>query len=309
MLYTTLSRLDATLYPVRLLTAIFGYNRYFLLRNAVESFFAFGPQGDLLLVDDGSDDRRIVEYLASIEERPGVTVMRTDRTGSGYHGGLYANMNRAIDHAVAGGYSHVFFAQDDVQFLWRDPRFLERAETVFEAYPKVSIVVPFFFRAINIHRVRARYVPEQSVGVWRDPNYGIIDQGVMRVSLIREKGWRFRESENANSAAWKEWGYCLAFLRDPTVGFVPWPQAWRGKQLQGRERKPKREFFLKPLSQEQIEKLQSLPLSEFPLHEDFCLPWGWWCRTPYWFVPDRREYRTMLKEVKGRRWFPWLRAS
>ncbi len=275
---------------MRLLSAIFSYQRYHLFRNTVDSFFAFGPDSDLLIVDDGSDDPRILAYLAEIAKRPRVTVIRRDREGGAQHGGLYPNMNLAVDHAVEGGYSHIFFLQDDVQFLWKDDDFCKRVEHVFRTQPDAAMVNCFFFKGIVARQMRERLIPFTEADAWHLTPYAIVDIGIMPLALLQEKKWRFGNTESGNSKHWVDWGYKLYALRMPTLAFVPWPQVRSAGRSFGYERKPRRAYFLKPLDAAQIEKLKNMPLSAIPYQEHFCLPWGWRCLSPYWFTKFSRKY-------------------
>ncbi len=282
---------------MRLLAALFCYNRYHLLHNSIQSFLAYGPDADLLVVDDGSDDPRVIAYLEEVKTRPRVTVIRRDRQATDGHGGLYPNMDKAVDQAIAHDYSHIFFLQDDVQFMWKDPQFEARVEHVFKTRPNAAMVNCFFLKGIIARQLRERLEPHEEAKAWHIKPYGIVDIGIMPVALLKEKQWRFIGTENKNSAIWVDWGYKLYALSAPTLAFIPWPEVRVNDKVSGKERTPKREYFLKPLDDAQIKKLQSLPLSVIPYHEHYCLPWGWKCFSPYWFTKfSWKHYMRYLKE-------------
>jgi len=49
------------------------------------------------------------------------------------------------------------------------------------------------------------------------------------------------------------------------------------------------------LSACQIAELTVRPLAKLPCHEDYCLPWGWRCLSPYWYsTPNWRDYLRLL---------------
>jgi len=289
---------------MKLLNAVFSYNRYYLLKNTVDSLLEFGPEGDVLVVDDGSDDPRVVEYLRSLEGR--AAVVRRDRQERDFHGGLYENMNLAVDRALAGGHSHVFFIQDDVQFMWKDAGFAARVEKIFAARPDAAMVFPIFQKGILAAALGARMEPHPEAEAWHLTPYGIADMGVMPLSLLREKAWRFLPSEGENARVWRSWGYKLYIPSAPSVAWVPWPTALAFGRRASSERRPVERYFLRPLTGSQTAVLKNRSLKDLVYHEDFCLPWGWRCLSPYWFTRSRREY---LKTLWSARVMPRLAGA
>lgn len=113
--------------------AIFSFNRGRFLQHCVDSIERFAPECSVHVVDDGSDDphtRRVVDTLA---QRHRVTI--ADKAGTTKHGGLYTNMQYALDSAKPD--QPLCFLQDDAQlvrpleaedfdainrFFWHSPR-------------------------------------------------------------------------------------------------------------------------------------------------------------------------------------------
>lgn len=273
---------------MRLLTAVFSYNRYFLLKNTLDSWMEYGPGGDLLIVDDGSTDTRVEALLAEVAQKPGCTVRSQSRDNGQAHGGLYANMNVAAAHAIERGYDYVFFLQDDLQFMWKDDGFQERVERIFRDCPDAAMVSPVFQRGILAPQMRQRLVPHPSGPCWHLTPYAIVDVGIMPVRLLKEKEWLFGKEERSNSDHWVKWGYKLYAMRAPTVAFVPWPEVWSGTGRFGKERSPKEAYFLKPLDDTQTSALRSS--TDIPFAEDYCLPWKWSCLSPYWLTKFSWKY-------------------
>jgi|GEM_PF-5054273 len=292
---------------MRLLTALFSYNRYHLLQNTVESWREFGPSGDLLIMDDGSDDQRINAYFQQLKTQPRISIQKRDRAQEAQHGGLYANMTLATAYAIENKYSHIFFLQDDVQFMWKDPQFEARVEAIFNTCSDAAMVSPVFQRAITATRIRKRLMPHESGLAWHITPYAIVDMGIMPVQLLKERAWQFDNTEMRNSDAWKHWGYKLYAMPAPTVAFIPWPNVWSGKSHHGHERAPNRPYFLKPLSADQIHHLTAT--KDIPFAEDCCLPWGWHCLSPYWLTKFQRQYylRYLWEGMKaGEYWPKWV---
>lgn len=287
---------------MKLLTAIFSYNRYYLLKNAIESFYEFGPDSDLLVVDDGSSDSRIREYLEHVKKEKGAAVIVSTSHIYGFHGGLYENMNRAVEYALARDYTHIFFVQDDMQFMWEDESFLQRVKGIFDGLTDAAMILPVFQKGIVQDTFKERFEVHPNWYVWHLKPYGICDLGIMPLSLIKKHKWGFGESEGKNGQIWRELGYKLYVTTTPIIAWVPWPQVKKFNKIFGSERKPMSKYFLKPLTKEQIQKLEGQGVSAIPCHEDFCFPWGWRCLSPYWFTHNRGEYiKLILKGIlKGR---------
>jgi len=292
---------------MRILYVIISYNRYFLLKNAVESLLAYAPAGNLLIVDDGSNDPRLLQYYEHLKRERKAHIRQGTHEGSEriLHGGLYRCMNIGMDYAIQHDYSHVFYLQDDVQFMWKDDHLVKRIENVFNRCPDAAMVSPIFQKKIIARAMRARLQPNVAGDCWHMTPYGIADIGCVPVKLLAEKRWRFGETETKNHVQWASWGYKLYCLRAPVIAWVPWPLVYNRETRSGIERYPRKQFLLKPLSPRSIRRLCSLPLGHIPYTEDFCFPWQWWCWSPYCFTVLNMEYwNNLRKAVKRLECFP-----
>ncbi|MDX2227612.1 MAG: glycosyltransferase family A protein [Verrucomicrobiae bacterium] len=286
---------------MRLLTAIFSYNRFELLGNCTDSWWEMGPGGDLLIIDDGSNDPRMGGLLER-EERRGARVIRVPRGPTLFHGGLYTNMSLALEQAIVGGYDYIYFLQDDVQFMHPVMSRMGEYAQLFEAHPGVGMIGFMFYKGIMRRTIKPRLEWEPALHAWHCRPYGIADIGLARVGTFREAGFRFLDSEGANSAFWLDRGYKYYIHSLPHLAFVPWPMTIAFDRSYGQERKRRRPYFLKPLDQDQITRLEKTASRQaLAFHEDFCSPWGWTCLKPYWFTGLNREY---LRLVIKSRWFP-----
>lgn len=272
---------------MKLLNCVFSYNRPIYLRNTVESLLEYFKFGDTTVIDDGSEDPKTLEYLNELKRR-GVQVVNQNRFADQamyqyLHGGLYENMDLAVELAERGGYQYVHFVQDDVQFMWHDPDLPAKVERIFQI-PKASMVENVFFWGIVRDRIgkRLELIPEANC-YHRIP-HGLLDMGIMPVALLREHRFRFGNGiESTNSAWWRRRGYKAYRLHAPSMMYVPWPVTFRpGKGQLGHAVTPIHKYLLKPLDKAQIDQLTSRPLTDIPFAEDYCFPWGWKCKTPYW---------------------------
>lgn len=276
---------------MKLLNVIFTYNRYYLLRNTVESFWEFGPGGDLLIIDDGSEDPLVKKYLLDLKKE-GVEVMSEIWSNESFHGGLYSNMNKAVSYAIQRNYTHIFFLQDDIQFMWHDEHFIERVESFFSQCSEASTITPIFFKGIVKDQMYLNTEVVTELKAWKLLAFGIIDIGIAPVEIFKDPSRRFGfSSEKKNSSHWRELGYNAYVMSAPILAWVPWPYGglWRRGWAPTRSF-PRKKYFLKPFTEEQIKKLNINPLDRLPFHEEYCKPWGWKCLSPYYFTGGRKGY-------------------
>lgn len=173
------------------------------------------------------------------------------------------------------GYDYLQFVRDDMQFVWHDPEILARGDEIFERQLDAAQVILRFFKKIVVT------MPEQVEWVeggdyFRIRDYGITDTGIARVSLLRKHGYR------------------VYALHAPVLDQVPWPAVQTRKNLLGTLRPAPRDHYLAPLDEAAVALPRGLPAGTLAYHEDYCLPWGWSCLSPYWFTRPSTEYLAWL---------------
>lgn len=248
-------------------------------------YFQFG---DTVVIDDGSDNLELLDYLFSLQRR-GIGVIHRPRwPAPGFyvmpHGGLYENMDAAIDFAMSHGYDYVNFIQDDVQFMWHSPNLLSEIERIFHTLPNACQVGNIFDKAILKDARKPRFQPVPQADCYHITFHAMADIGIIPVALIKELGFHFGNGvESSNSLWWYRRGYKRYCLKSPTMAWVPWPEVMQQDLRVSNGRMPVERYYLKPLEDHQIKKLLERPLEDIPFTEDYCFPWGWDCPTPYWF--------------------------
>jgi glycosyltransferase involved in cell wall biosynthesis len=297
---------------LKLLNCVISFQRLPYLRNTVESLLEFFKLGDTLIVDNGSKDTELHRYLDRLEAR-GVSTLRRGWRGDrdpvrvGYHEG----MNEAIDYAAEKGYDYVQFVEDDMQFMWHDPSVLEKVERVFVRRPDASWVCPIFFDRSD-PLCPENLEPSPAVNGYRDALYSAHTTGFMPVSLSTEHGFRFTGEEH-NERYLKVRGFHVYYLHSPVAAWLPWAAGYRYGKLEGSIRPPAKEYYLKPLTQAQIDSLTQRPLSDIPYDDRYCRPWGWAALKPYLsYLRDDRDYARRLLSLwrKGRPVVPiWTSAG
>ena len=288
------------------LNVIFTYNRPYLLDNCIRSFFACGPEGDLLVFDDNStlpESRRILEKWRA----EGVDVRVNQREKRGKRGGLYDNMQESVDYALGQGYDAVFFIQDDQQFMWRDGSFWNRIEKIFQSMDPVFHVRPQFERLILSHDFPYRFRPIPDYDCWLNLKEWFTAVGVLSLRKIKQSSWRFLPLEAENNIQARNKGLEMVISAMPTLAFVPNPETWHDNTIQNAVKRPVHEFLLKPLAEDQIQKILETKCCKIICAEDFCHPWGWKALAPYQHSSNRNKYlgnlwRWMKKNKRLPRW-------
>ena len=133
---------------MKVLSVVVCHNLYYLLRNTLESLLENFPFGDVVVVDNGSTNQELIEYLRSRElSEPRLKVVfRSDNDETKRIGSLYEANNWAIEYSIENGYDYVCFVQDDVQYMWTDPNIMEKVAAIFDQEQGVSNVSPAFLK-------------------------------------------------------------------------------------------------------------------------------------------------------------------
>lgn len=290
---------------MRVLSVIVCHNFYYYLRNTLESLLEYFPLGDVLVVDNGSTDSRLIEYLnhKEISEPRVKVVFRGENNIRRKVGSLYEAYNLAIDHAIDREYDYLHLMADDVQYMWTDEQILDKVDHIFKSLPQVLNVSAFFFRQVGSYNLDRRFnLDARSLG-YKSLDYGVADDGFFRVKTLVETKFKFLDSEGLHGKIMLDRGYNRFQLRDPFIAEIPWPATRRGGKIIGKEGPPRERYYLKPLDQDQITALQARPIQEYPYLEDYCFPWGYACLTPIWVTNPSIEYIESLitRRIKAKK--------
>ena len=282
--------------------AIFSYNRGAYLKNCVDSLQRNMPWIGWTVYDDGSDEPDTVAYLQSLGEH----VLHMKSTDADRHGGYYYNMQAALDATQA---DYLLLLQDDLQvvrpFALED---LSRIHQVFDQSPSTVFISPLFLKGSKRAYFQQRYQPDAGLRCYRwfaDPNetgkvpQKYADIAVLHVARLRQSGWRFAASEEANGALADQLFGDMVQVADPWVFYVPEEPAYRGRVLTFGAKLAVR------MSGNQVKSFQDLSpqallafaqrdLGVYPFAEDFVDTVDPTVRKPYKF----NAYRT--------RWLPLI---
>ena len=269
---------------------VFSYNRGRFLENCVNSIRTLAPSCPIVIVDDHSTDPETCAFLASLT---GIAeVLQPPPAATGRHGGLYHNMQIALDHS---GPAPVTFIQDDMQVV----RPLAEADLAeirgfFEHFPRCAFLHPCFLKGAR--RKREHRITKQS-GITRfyfrdypeKANYrGIYftDVCVAHVPRLRATGWQFQQGEIANAAQAQQHFEKMGFMADPFMMYLPDVPVFRGKKQTRSARWAERitgtaPKAFAPLTAEQTTALKTRSPQVLPFAEDFLHCPGHRVRQPF----------------------------
>lgn len=273
-----------------LVIAIMSFNRGPYLRHAVESAFRHAPKCRVLIVDDASDDPATVNCL-NAAAAGGATVVvnkakRLNHFSGSYLGGLYVNMNVALDVARQRGKDFVLLMQDDQQLVRDlDDDTLAGIDRIFSSDEGICQVNPTFFKGVyTTERLAARFGVDQDLGYYfeKSASGGIGDTGIVSLARLAEKQFRFAEGERQSGERALAAGLRTAFYRDPLIMYMPWPHTTRdAAEFVHRYRLGPHPY--EPMSDAATQRLKSRPAGAFPIAEEY-LETRDALRKPWWYT-------------------------
>lgn len=265
-----------------LTVCIFSFNRGKYLRNCVESIRHCIPDAEIVIFDDHSDDSETREYLKQAAEF--CQIVEPREVGTIKHGGLYHNMDAALD--VFRDRRLICFLQDDTQVVRPvTSADLEMIEGLFDCNPELGFIHPCFIRGIDLRKRPVTPLPgpasdfffREDTGQSAGIHYS--DLVIFKPDRLIKAGWRFHQSEPANDKQAKSLFGMMAYMWLPFAMWLPEVPAYRGKKktlgLRLAERKKKVGFYpFILLSESEIGRLKRQESPRLPIAEDFleCTP-------------------------------------
>lgn len=257
--------------------AVFSFNRGPFLAHCVRSIERCAPGASIHVIDDASDDPETRQVLEALSARHTVTVARP--SGQHKHGGLYANLQTALDAALPD--TPLCFLQDDTQLV--RPVIRQDHDAIarfFATGPQASFLSPTFIRRSRPDRAPDALIFDHDVGVYwpkRQPqNAGVYysDISIVLPQRLRGAGWRFLIGESRNELQAADRFGRMGILAAPFAMWLPLVPAWRGKRktwaLTMGERRSGCGFHpIVPMTDDEADALRSRPPDVLPYVEDF----------------------------------------
>ncbi len=213
---------------------LFSYNRGQYLDNCIQSIERCAPQAQLIIFDDHSNDAHTLDVLE--KHRAKYTVIQPDQSKvtAGKFGGLYNNMQDAIDYF--SGDELVLFIQDDMQMVREiDADDVADIDAFFANNPKAAFLHPAFLRGSNRARdVQTTQWHEESGCYYRhnakqSAGVGFSAIFFTRVKRLHDAHWHFEPKEKINDGhAQAQFGK-MGFMAHPVCAWLPNVPVYRGK--------------------------------------------------------------------------------
>lgn len=213
---------------------VFSFNRGPFLRHCVAAARTYAPGMPLSVVDDASDDPATVDVLRQLP--PGVTLLSGGASDAGRHGGLYANMQRALDACRS---DFVLFLQDDMQIV----RPLRDEDTdyiagFFDRFPRAAFLNPVFLKGQRARRDQrvTRLAPDFPVYFREQPRkahprgLSYADAVIAHAGRLKAAGWQFSTDEVKNAWQAQRLFGPMGFMAHPFAMFLPQVPVYRGKR-------------------------------------------------------------------------------
>ncbi len=260
-----------------MLFCIFSFNRGQFLRNCVQSIERSAPHARIAVFDDNSYDDFTREVLEDISRRH--TVLQPGKTSTHKLGGLYGNMQSALEYARDE--QLVCFIQDDMQVVRQiSEQEVEDIHGIFAADPELAFIQPCFLKGCNRARDVAtlQYDADKKAYFRKDTSQsaGRHFSAVLitKPARLLEKNWVFARSEPENDLQARQLFGKMGHLYAPIAMWLPEVPAYRGKKktfaLRWAEKKRGVGFYpFEMLSEVELDALVLRSPNVLPVAEDF----------------------------------------
>jgi len=259
--------------------AIFSFNRGGYLENCARSCLANLPGARIEIYDDASNDQNTLRILSELEADGCIVHNVRPEDASSRHGGLYGNMQLALENCPT---PIILFLQDDTQVV----RALDKttADAIRHAFadPDIAFVRPQFFKHLDMWRFKSHFHQSHSNGLiepnqaYKDCNidHAYCDVVLGDVELLKRRAWRFNAPERANQDAAKALFKYMPYLVHPFVFYCPEVPSYRDRKLYLASKIVQSErnnevVRLQDMSSELVEKLFALGDGDLPIAEEF----------------------------------------
>lgn len=289
--------------------AIFSYNRPDCLKNCLKSVRANLPQARIRVFDDNSDDPELLAYFATLPE--GMLVLPSYESGESRHGGLYPNMQHALDTAER---RYLIMLQDDTQVVREiDQVDLNAIERAFNDDPNRAFLSITFLRGARIRRYRRDMILHRDVELYDTPHTPGSPEYEKRTAYFdislwnveRLKGnWTVLDSEGANVEQARERFSSMPHVAHPFAFHVPEVPFYRHRHRTLAARlthwivgdPPKRFIQMNP---QEVEAMRARDLDHWPIAEDFLTPADPNARRPFVYKDVKRHWwLSLLSKVE-----------
>jgi len=262
--------------------AVFSYNRGPLLRNCVSSCVANLSGAKVIVYDDQSDDDETLSILDDLRAIGAEIRSVTYADQNDRHGGLYRNMQLALEECKT---RFLVFLQDDTQIVRQlDSSTADVIRSTFSD-PNIAFVRSQFFKQMDVSRFLPHFVLESENGSIRprdeykacDIDHAYCDVMIADADLLKASKWQFRQLERDNQKQARELFRYMPYLKHPFVFYCPEVPSYRDRKLYWASRIVQNSRngeivnFMK-MSDEKLKELSELPDGTLPIAENYLVP-------------------------------------
>lgn len=280
---------------------IMSYNRGEFLSNTLRSVQSMIPHAVVKIVDDHSNDAATLTFL----QQSGVPVLRPPSADKARHGGLYQNMQLALEDCAT---TYCLFLQDDMQVVRLiDDQDVSYIEAFFNAFPHAAFLNPVFLKGQRARRDRRitrisdrfpvyfRQYPRQHHP--RGVSYA--DVVIAHKPRLLAKNWQFTQGELVNAERALQLFGQMGMMRDPFVMFLPQVPVYRGKQKTWPVRRAEQLAGTEPktfvtMQRDEIDTFRAREMAQLPVAEHYLM------------TCDKRVTKPFQYSVVNV--YPWLRV-
>lgn len=282
---------------MKFLFCILTCNRYYYFKNCLDSIARFLPieDIDILVCDNKTIDKRLKKYISSMQKRFNNIYVKyfEDR----HHAELYRAMNYAIKFANKRNADIINFIQDDYQYIRKDSHILDYVSSFFNNHKKIAQLntnMVWRYKSKKVGKVSHLRDGEISYAVMRDKS--TCDNGFTRLSVYDKIGLyplkkvafkakehnkslgnrKYVEGESWFASKCKKLSFLRAISLNPNSALIFDCAYVRRKFRHGNYFPPPNDFYIKPLSKKDMNRIQSNNnKKKFSYIEDICKPWGY----------------------------------
>lgn len=286
---------------------VFSYNRGKYLKNCLDSLERNAQKYPITVIDDGSEDPHVWDTLH--DRRNNIDVVVNNVSGNSYLGGLYRNMQYAIDTYRDTGMA--LFIQDDQQVLRPLKKQDEESwKAFFYANPGAHELITTFPKKDSVADTDGLIVDEKNNLYWRDPHKSnrafFTATGVLNIEKMRQDGWRFLPTEGENNIQAEELGYKLAMSPYPLMMWLPNAESskFRKKGFSHKIAEWYRRVGFYPyeqLGKETLTWLEQRPIHEVPYAQDVLQPRGFPEGRQWLFEDATKSVRWIHRRLKKKK--------
>lgn len=281
---------------------IFSYNRGRHLLNCVNSIEQCVEAPDIRIFDDNSNDPETLEALATIAAKHTVTAPH-DEVGQSKHGGLYGNMQRALDSLPNDAYT--CFLQDDMQLV--RPLSNDELGAIyqhFDDFESMAFMSPTFLKLSKKEKSLKKILPidndfyftrriiNQSAGTCYS------DIFIAHIGRLKKNNWVFEAREKLNEIQAQSFFEPMHCMLNPFIVWLPNVSCYRGKKksfaLKLAEKKSKAGLYpAKIMTEEESKDFINRNIKTLPFAENYISIVGVNLKKPWSLHP--LEGRRILK--------------